>query len=140
LFWALVGRAVIVRGQRQGVDESQPARSFSSCHGMVVVFAFLPSRECWKASYSGTQFLLGHPQVMGRLQLEPELWPSAKEVPKAKGGVTGNRSMARNYLTDTIARYLQLTPEFGRAQVECLQLFGEVRTWMSSGASHTAPP
>jgi hypothetical protein len=76
-------------------------------------------------------FLLGKPQVIKILQIEPKLRRGAEEVSEAQSGVAGDRARTIQNLRDAIGGYAEFSRKFRRAPIERFQFFGEVFTRMN---------
>jgi hypothetical protein len=85
-------------------------------------------------------FLLGEPQVIEILQIEPKLGAGAKEMSEAQGRVAGNRARPVQDLRDAIGGHADLSRQFRRAHFERFQFLGQVFTRMNYSDCHSGSP
>ena len=76
-------------------------------------------------------FLLRHPQVVDRLQVQPKPRACMKEMPEPQRGVAGDRALAIENFRNPVRRHLELATELGRAHIERLKLLGEMLARMN---------
>src|SRR5256885_15926997 len=84
--------------------------------------------------------LLGKPQVVKILQIEPKLRAGAEEVSEAQSGVARNRACAIQNLGDAIGGHTELSRQFRRAHIERFQFLGQVFTRMNYSDGHSVSP
>ena len=82
----------------------------------------------------GANDSLGHANVIGGLQVQPELRAGAEPVAEAQGGVAGDRPSAADDLRQAIGRHLDLSGQFGRRDVQFCQFVGQNFTGVDGGA------
>ena len=74
--------------------------------------------------------------VVGALQVKPELRARAEPVPEAKGGVAGDATAAMNDLRHAIGRDVDLARKLGRRDAKLGQLVGQDFSGVDGGARH----
>src|SRR5271168_3757839 len=79
-------------------------------------------------------------EVVESLEIEPELGAGAKKVGETEGGVAGNGAGAVENLRYAIGGHGDFARQFGGAEVERLQFFGQVFAWMDSLNRHAGAP
>jgi hypothetical protein len=79
-------------------------------------------------------------QVIGRLQIEPELRAGLEPVAEAKRGVAGDGALALDDLRDAVRWHGQLPRQFGGRDVQLIQFVGENFAGMDCGAGHRFLP
>lgn len=83
------------------------------------------ARPDWELLDLASDLLLGDADVVGALEVQPELCRGAEPVAEAQSGVAGDASPAVNDLRDAIRRNLDLAGKLGRRHADLLQLVGE---------------
>src|ERR1700704_2067679 len=73
----------------------------------------------------GTRLLQGNTDIIGALEIEPELRTGAEPVPKAKSGVASDRALALDDLGDAVRRHLDLSRQLRRRHRDLRKFFGE---------------
>jgi hypothetical protein len=84
--------------------------------------------------------LLGAPQIVKALQVQPKLRTRAKEMSEAQGGVARDAARSVQDLLDTIGRHVDLSRQFSRTHIECLEFFSQVFARMDSSECHSDAP
>jgi hypothetical protein len=83
-----------------------------------------------------SSLLLGDPQVVKALEIQPELRAGSEEMSEAQSGIAGDGASSVQDLRDAIGRHVHFARQFRRAQVNRFQLFGKVFTRMDSRHRH----
>ena len=96
--------------------------------------------QCGKRLDGFSYLLPGEPEVVEALEIQPKLSTRAKEMSEAQGGVARDGARSVQDLRDAIGRHVDLSRQFSRAHIECLQFFSQVFTWMDSSESHSDAP
>lgn len=78
-------------------------------------------------------FLFGPAQFVKLLQVEAEFGAGAEEVAEAKGGISGDGTLAVENLGGPVGGHLDLPGEFGGAHVQRFELFGELFAGVDGG-------
>src|SRR5262249_39545937 len=86
------------------------------------------------------RFLGGDTQVIGGLQVQPELRACLEPVAQAQGRVAGYGALAGNDLRDAIGRKGDLWGKFGWRYLELGQLVGEDSAGMDGRSGHSSRP
>jgi hypothetical protein len=82
--------------------------------------------------------LLGDADVIGVLQVEPELRACAEPVPETKSGVAGDTPATMDDLRHAIRRDANLTRKLGRRNAKFGQLVGENFSGVDRGSRHNS--
>src|SRR5208337_1724264 len=90
----------------------------------------VPSKPCWQFLDLVAGKAVGDPNVMGRLQVQPELRARSEPVAEPKRRIARDRSFPLHDLRDPIGRHRQLPRQFGWGNVELLKLIGKDFTGM----------
>src|SRR6266576_1956036 len=88
----------------------------------------------------GLGFLVGKPQVIKILKIEPKLPGGTEEVSEALSDVARNRACAIQNLGDAIGGHAELSRQFRRAHIERFQSLGQVFTRMNYSDGHSGSP
>ena len=80
--------------------------------------------QCGKRLDGFSYLRPGEPEVVEPLEI-PKLSTRAKEMSEAQGGVAGDGARSVQDLRDAIGRHVDLSRQFGRAHIECLQFFSQ---------------
>jgi hypothetical protein len=75
-------------------------------------------------------------QIVGRLQIEPELRAGLEPVAETKRGVAGDGALALDDLRDAIRRDGELPRQFGGRDLQLVQFVGENFAGMDCGTGH----
>ena len=86
-----------------------------------------------KRGYLTPDLVARNAQIIGRLQIEPELRAGLKPVSETKGGVAGDRTLALNDLRNAIWWYGNLPRQLSRRDLEFVQLVGKDFAGMNAG-------
>jgi hypothetical protein len=78
-----------------------------------------------KRGHLTPDLIAGEAQIIGRLQIEPELRGDLEPMPQPKRGIAGDRALALNDLRDAVWRDGNLARQFSRRDLELAQLVSE---------------
>src|SRR5271157_1712841 len=81
--------------------------------------------------------LLGEPQLVEALEIQPEFRTRAKKMREAQGGVARDGAGSVQDLRDPIGRNIDLTCQLSRAHIQRFKLFGQVFAGMDSNQWHS---
>ena len=91
---------------------------------------------CWQFFDFVAGKAVGNPDVIGRLQVKPELRTRSEPVAEPKRRIARDRPFPLDDLRDPVRRHGQLPRQFGRGDGEFLKLVGEDFTGMDGGPCH----
>src|SRR5262245_17917717 len=128
-------RRTIAPSGSQSIMPEVVLPDLSGAHGLTHISA-LPALERRQRLDSLDRPLLGEPQLVEALQVEPKFGTRAEEMAEAQGGIAGNGALPIEDPGDTVGWHLQLARELGGAHVERPQLLGELLAGMNCKACH----
>jgi hypothetical protein len=96
-------------------------------------------RVRWATRQAGN-FLPGvvfrHPDIVSGLKIEPELRAALEPMAEAKRGISGDRPLALDDLSNAVRRHRNLARQLGRTHTQLVQLFGKDLAWVNGRARH----
>jgi 4-carboxymuconolactone decarboxylase len=98
------------------------------------------SLQCRKGFNGFSCFLVGEPQLVKALQIQPKLSAGAKEMSQTQRGVTCNRTCSIQDLSNPICGHIELSGEFRRTHIECFEFFRKVFARVNCGDRHVDAP
>src|SRR3990172_6297966 len=139
--------AISTKRARLSTDASSPFEKASFVPGMTI-----PALRGMRLAGRGffrlgrerldlrARIFLGHPHVVERLQIHPELRARAEPVREPKRGIAGDRALAVDDLADAVRGHPDLPRQLGRADAEFLEFVGENFAGVDRWAGHRQVP
>src|SRR3990172_4470133 len=139
--------AISTKRARLSTDASSPFEKASFVPGMTIPalrWLRLAGRGFFRLGREGldlrARIFLGHPNVVERLQIHPELRARAEPVCETKSGIAGNRALTVDDLADAVRGHPDLPRELGRADAEFFKFVGENFAGVDRCAGHGQSP
>src|SRR5271166_1276741 len=96
--------------------------------------------EGWQGLDGFAGLLLGKPDLVKALQIQPEFRRRAKEMGEAQGRVAGDGAPSIQALGDAVGGNIQLPRQFGGAHAQLFQLFRQLFTRVNCNYCHGVSP
>src|SRR6185436_8386550 len=88
----------------------------------------------------GARQLLGDADIVGALQVQPELGAGAEPMAEPKRGVAADRPLALNDLADAVGWHCKLAGKLRRGDTDLLELVGEDLAGVDGRTTHVCSP